>query len=200
MISVTLSLVLALSPATASEIPKNFLLTEPEARQRLTSEEAAEMGYEISDKLTKPLELNPCVHRKAVDRGRAAARTITRWTSAPSGSSEQLVLYKNARAAHTAFTSLLAEAKKCARKSDPASPNLKIQWRTSKAKVGDEAIGMGFQTKQDGDVNQTITGLVARKGSALMIYTTTEGEWRPGGLTKDAKKMAAKVCKLRGVC
>lgn len=59
---------------------------------------------------------------------------------------------------------------------------------------------MGYQTRQDGSVNETISGLIARKGRALMIYTTTEGEYEPGRMTKDAKKMAAKVCKLRGVC
>lgn len=200
MISVTLSLLLALSPVTVTEIPRNFLLTERDARRHLSPEEAAELGYEISDKLTKPLELNPCVHRSSVDRDRVAARTISHWTSGPSGSSEQLVIYKSSRAAHAAFTLLRAEAKKCARKSIPSAPELKIQWRTSKAKVGSEAVGMGYQTRQDGSVNETISGLIARKGRALMIYTTTEGEYEPGRMTKDAKKMAAKVCKLRGVC
>lgn len=201
MISMTLSLLLALSaPAIVTEIPKNFLLTERDARRHLSPEEATEQGYEISDKLTKPLMLNPCVHRSAVDRDRVAARTISHWTSGPSDSSEQLVIYKSSRAAHAAFTLLRSEAKKCARKSDPSAPELKIHWRTSKAKVGDEAIGMGYQTRQDGSVNETISGLVARKGKALMIYTTTEAEYEPGRVTKDAKKMAAKVCKLRGVC
>ncbi|TMR97379.1 hypothetical protein [Nonomuraea basaltis] len=200
MISVTLSLMLALSPATVTEIPKNFLLTERDARRHLDPHEADEHGYQISDKLTKPLELNPCVRQRAVDRDRVAARTITHWTSAPSGSSEQLVIYKSRRAAHSALTRLRAEVKRCARKDDPSAPELKIQWRTSKAKAGDEAIGMGYQTWQDGRVNQTITGIVARKGSALMIYTTDEGAYDPGRLTKNARKMAAKVCKLPGVC
>ncbi|MFE0151184.1 hypothetical protein ACFWY5_28845 [Nonomuraea sp. NPDC059007] len=198
MITVTLSLVLALSPAT--EIPRNFLLSEPAARKTQTPEEAYEQGYKISDKLTRPLELNPCVHRRAADRGRLAARTITLWTSAPSGASEQLVLYKSSRAAHAAFAQLRAEVKRCARKGDPASPALRIRWRTSPAKAGDESIGMGYQTWQDGSVNETITGVVARRGSALMIYTTSDGSYNPGGLTKDARKMAAKVCSLPGVC
>ncbi|WP_349446904.1 hypothetical protein [Nonomuraea sp. B19D2] len=196
----TLSLLLAFSPATVTEIPKNFLLTERDARRPLAPNEAEEKGYEISDKLTTPLELNPCVHRRAVDRDRLAARTITLWTSAPSSSSEQLVIYKSPRAAHAALTRLRAEVKRCARKGDPSAPELKIRWRTTKAKVGDEAAGMGYQTWQDGYVNQTISGVAARRGSALMIYTTTEGAYEPGGLTKAARKMAAKVCKLPGVC
>ncbi|WP_433244386.1 hypothetical protein ACQPYK_41540 [Streptosporangium sp. CA-135522] len=200
MISVALSLLLALSPATVTEIPKNFLLTERDARRPLTPDQASEEGYQISDKLTWPLELNPCGYRRAVDRDRVAARTITHWSSAPSGSSEQLVIYKSPRAAHSALIRLRVEVKRCARKGDPSVPELKIQWRTSKAKAGDEAIGMGLQTRQDGNVNQTVTGIVARRGSALMIYTTNEGPYRPGGLTEDAKKMAAKVCKLPGVC
>lgn len=200
MISVTLSLVLALSPATVTEIPKNFLITERDARRHLNPHEADEQGYEISDKLTKPLELNPCWHRHAVDRDRVAARTITRWTSAPSGSSEQLVIYNSPRAARAALTRLRAEVKRCARKGDPSVPQLRIRWRTSRARAGDEATGMGYQTWQDGSVNQTITGIAARRGSALMIYTTDEGAYDPGRLTKDARKMAAKVCKLPGVC
>ncbi|MFI6393605.1 hypothetical protein ACIBHY_35715 [Nonomuraea sp. NPDC050547] len=200
MITVTLSMVLALSPATATEIPKNFLFSEPAARKVLSPDDAAEMGYKISDKLTRPLELNPCVHRRAIDRGRLAARTITLWTSAPSGESEQLVLYKSPRAAHAAFAKLRAEVKRCARKGDPASPALKIRWRTSKVKAGDESIGMGYRTWQDGYVNETVTGVVARRGSALMIYTTSAGDYNPGGLTKTTRKMAAKVCSLPGVC
>ncbi|MEU7893510.1 hypothetical protein AB0B45_11660 [Nonomuraea sp. NPDC049152] len=200
MISVTLSLLLALSPATVTEMPKNFLLTERDARRHLGPDEAEEQGYKISDKLTEPLELNPCGHQHAVDRDRVAARTITHWTSAPSASSEQLVIYKSPRAAHSALTRLRTEVKRCARKGDPSAPELKIQWRTSKAKAGDEAIGMGYQTWQDGSVNQTITGIAARRGSALMIYTTDEGAYDPGRLTKDARKMAARVCKVPGVC
>ncbi|MFI7638522.1 hypothetical protein [Nonomuraea sp. NPDC049400] len=183
-----------------TEIPKNFLLTERDARRPLAPNQAEEQGYKISDKLTAPLELNPCVHRRAVDRGRLAARTISLWTSAPSDSSEQLVIYKSPRAAHAALTRLRAEVKRCSRKGDPSAPELKIRWRTTKAKVGDEAAGMGYQTWQDGYVNQTISGVVARRGSALMIYTTSEGGYEPGGLTKAARKMAAKVCKLPGVC
>lgn len=200
MISVTLSLLLALSPATVAEIPKNFLLTERDARRHLGPDEAEEQGYKISDKLAEPLELNPCGHQHAVDRGRVAARTITHWTSAPSASSEQLVIYKSPRAAHSALTRLRTEVKRCARKGDPSAPELKIQWRTSKAKAGDEAMGMGYQTWQDGSVNQTITGIAARRGSALMIYTTDEGAYDPGRLTKDARKMATRVCKVPGVC
>ncbi|MEU0564776.1 hypothetical protein ABZ297_05155 [Nonomuraea sp. NPDC005983] len=196
----TLSLLLALSPAAVTEIPKNFLLTERDARRHLDPDEASEQGYKTSDKLTAPLEPNPCGHGRAVDRDRAAARTITHWTSGPSVSSEQLVIYKSPRAAHSALTRLRAEVKQCARKGVPSAPELKFRWRTSKAKAGDEALGMGYQTWQDGSVNETISGIVARRGSALMIYTTSEGAYDPGRLTKDAKKMAAKVCKLPGVC
>ncbi|XVQ86655.1 hypothetical protein ACQP2K_04305 [Microbispora siamensis] len=201
MISVTLSLLLALSPATTIEIPKNFLINERDARRHLNPNEAEEQGYQISNNLTEPLELNPCGHRRAVDRDRAAVRTITHWTSAPGGSSEQLVIYKSPRAAHSAFTRLRAEAKRCARKGDPSEPRIVIRWRTSKATAGDESIGMGYQTWQDGSVNETSTGIVARRGSALMIYTATEGIfYGPGRLTKNARKMATKVCRLPGVC
>ncbi|MGP3920640.1 hypothetical protein [Nonomuraea sp. 10N515B] len=200
MIHVTLCLALALSPATVTEIPKNFLLMERDARRPLSPEQANEMGYKISGKLTRPLELNPCRHRRAVDGGRLAARTITLWTSGPSSSSEQLVVYKSPRAAHAALTRLRAEVTRCARKGNPSVPKLSIRWRTSKAKAGDEALGMGYQTWQDGSVNVTITGIVARRGSALMIYTTDEGAYNPGGLTKKARKMATKVCTLPGVC
>jgi hypothetical protein len=201
VISVTLSLLLVLSPVTAAGgIPENFLLTERDARRHLTPAEAYEEGYDISDKLTKAWQLNPCGHRRAVDRGRVAARTITHWTSAPSGSAEQLILYKSPGAARSALTRLRADVKRCARKGDASAPDLQIRWRTSTVRAGDEAIGMGYQTWQDGSVNQTITGIVARRGSALMIYTTTEGDYDPGRLTKNARKMSAKVCALPGAC
>ncbi|MGW0808422.1 hypothetical protein [Nonomuraea sp. NPDC002799] len=200
MISVTLSLLLALSPVIVTEIPKNFLLTERDARRPLSPDDASELSYRISDKRTKPLELNPCWRKHAVDRDRVAARTITFWTSAPSHESEQLVIYKSPRAAHVALTRLRAEVKQCARKGDPASPKVTIEWRTSKVEAGNEAIGMGYETRQVGNVNQTVTGVAARRGSALMIYMTDEGNYNPGQLTKDARKMAAKVCELPGVC
>ncbi|MFC7103747.1 hypothetical protein ACFQQB_27005 [Nonomuraea rubra] len=184
----------------AAEIPKNFLLSERAARKDLGPVQADEQGYTISGKRTAPLELNPCLRERATDRDRLAARTITHWTSAPSHSSEQLVLYKSPRAAHAALNGLRADVKRCARKSDPSAPRLKIQWRTSKARAGDEAVGMGYETRQGGSVNQTITGLVARRGGALMIYTTSEGFYDPGRLTKNARKMAVKVCTLPGVC
>src|SRR5262249_17766442 len=130
VITTTLALLLALSPAT--HIPKNFLLTERAARQPLSAMEAAELAYKISDHLTKPLEVNPCLHKHAIDRGRVAARTITYWSSAPSSSSEQLILYKTPGAARSAFTALLAEARRCATKRIPTAPELRIQWRTSK--------------------------------------------------------------------
>ncbi|MDA0631849.1 hypothetical protein OUY22_00330 [Nonomuraea sp. MCN248] len=196
----TLSLLLALSPVTVTDIPKNFLFTEAAARERLDPHLAEEMGYTISDRLTEPLTVNPCLHRRAADRGRVAARTITHWSSAPSASSEQLVLYKSPRAARAALTRLRTEVKRCARKSSPSEPRLVVRWRTSKVKAGDEAAGMGYRTWQDGHANETITGVVARRGSALMIYTTSEGDYAPGRLTKHARKMAAKVCALPGVC
>ncbi|MFI7419341.1 hypothetical protein [Nonomuraea sp. NPDC049684] len=200
MIGVTLSLLLALSPAAVAEISKNFLLTEREARVPLSPDDAAEQGYQISDKLAAPFELNPCGHRRAVDRGRTAARTISHWTTGPSKSAEQLVLYRSPRAAHAALAGLRAEAARCARKGDPSAPTLKIQWRTTRVKAGDEAVGMGYRTRQDGNVNQTITGVVARRGSALIIYRTDEGDYDPGRLTRNARKMAVKVCGLPGVC
>ncbi|GAA2868565.1 hypothetical protein GCM10020220_067430 [Nonomuraea rubra] len=58
-------------------------------------------------------------------------------------------------------------------------------------------MGMGYETRQGGSVNQTITGLVARRGGALMIYTTSEGFYDPGRLTKNARKMAVKCARSR---
>ncbi|MFF4194354.1 hypothetical protein [Nonomuraea sp. NPDC001831] len=59
MIGVTLSLLLALSPAAVTEIPKNFLFTERQARVPLSPDDAAEQGYKISDRLTAPLRAEP---------------------------------------------------------------------------------------------------------------------------------------------
>ncbi|WP_143044314.1 hypothetical protein [Nonomuraea jiangxiensis] len=193
-------MLLALSPATVTEIPKNFLLTERDARQPMSPDDLAEQGYKISDKPTEPLEVNPCGYKRAIDRGRVTARTITYWSSAPSISSEQLVIYKSPSAARSALTGLRTQVKRCASKGDPSEPELKIRWRTNKATAGDEAIGMGYQVWQGGQLNATITGIVARRGSAVMIYTATEGDYKPGALAKDARTMAAKVGRLPGVC
>lgn len=136
MISVTLSLLLALSPVTVTEIPRNFLLTERDARRHLSPEEAAELGYEISDKLTKPLELNPCVHRSSVDRDRVAARTISHWTSGPSGSSEQLVIYKSSRAAHAAFTLCAPRPRSAHARASPRHPNSRFSGERARPRWG----------------------------------------------------------------
>ncbi len=77
--------------ADSVEIPKGFLVTEPAAIAGPVMED--EKWWEISDSLTRQLELNPCRAKAKPRDNRLAIRTITYSTSAPSGSSEQLVLY-----------------------------------------------------------------------------------------------------------
>lgn len=62
---------------------------------------------------SRPLALNPCSRKKAHRDGRVAMRTIEYSTTAPSGSSGQLVLRKNAKAARAAFRKLRADLDRC---------------------------------------------------------------------------------------
>ncbi|WP_344211059.1 hypothetical protein [Nonomuraea bangladeshensis] len=91
------SLLAGTSPAhaTAPRIPRNFLLTEPAAVKGPVVED--EEWWEMSDSLSRQLEFNPCRSKGKPHEGRVAMRTITYSTSAPSGTSEQLVLYRGRR-------------------------------------------------------------------------------------------------------
>ncbi|MEU7894207.1 hypothetical protein AB0B45_15260 [Nonomuraea sp. NPDC049152] len=200
---------LALAPV---QIPKNFLLSEKAARTPQSDEVRAEEWWEISDKLNKPLLGNPCGRKGATTADRSAARTIVHHTSAPSYSGEQLVIYRSTKAAKKAMSKLFADAGQCATQPDgkPYSwtGDGKTRWVVSRTRLAHEAalMRMMMYDKLNKDWSSLLSGLVARKGRALMIHIGDqealgyERKQAVKTLRSTAIKMAAKVCALPGVC
>ncbi|QYC45109.1 hypothetical protein Nocox_37785 [Nonomuraea coxensis DSM 45129] len=188
--------------ATATRIPKYFLLTERAAAAGAVVE--GEEWWKISDSLSRPLEFNPCRSKaKGKPRdGRVAMRTITYLSSAPSGSSEQLVLYANARSAQAAFRKLRADLARC---SKPAVVKRdRFGYVTKPLRVGDEALSVAGH--EYGPTGRRLSpsddlAVVARRGAALFLYTANaRGRGAKKEITAQAGKMAKKVCGLPGVC
>ncbi|GLW98147.1 hypothetical protein [Microtetraspora sp. NBRC 16547] len=191
--------------ASAAEIPKGFLLTEAKARKVIPPPLDDEEWWEISDKPSLQLELNPCSTKAKPRDGRVAMRTITHGTSAPSSSGEQLVLYRNATSAKAVLAKLRAELKRCSRGSYRSS--------ATRLSVGDEAVFVTGHAYTKGKLDETMPPTmwaVARRGSAVFFYSdfADRGDGRilrdrallRKTLAGDAKKMAKKVCDLPGVC
>ncbi|GII05098.1 hypothetical protein [Planobispora takensis] len=184
----------------AGKLPRDFLLYEAQARKPVKYPEEEE--WTISNRRTENFTLNPCGLRSSVGSGRVSARTIT--YSAPEfHKSEQLVVFRSAGAAHKAFAGLLAQVAKCDRID--TLPVFKVKAHALDA--GDEAARVSAQAYGP-DGAPAIGGqrtVVVRKGRALAIYVRA-GEYSKVRTSdfrvqaKDARKMAAKVCTLRGVC
>ncbi|GAB2488713.1 hypothetical protein GCM10027187_64910 [Streptosporangium sandarakinum] len=201
--------------AETVKIPKGFLLTEAEATKPLTEDQAAEEWWTVSDKLTKPLGLNPCRSKEKPRDGRIAMRTIIGGTSAPSYVTEQLVLYPSAKNAGAAFRKLRADVEKCAKVKAPQTATAAggfHRYTGKKVNIADEALlvkGSSYErgTEEPFKGKLYISGgeryVVACRGSALVLYTADSywaGEDTTKILTNRAKKMAKKVCGLPGVC
>ncbi|MEU4578699.1 hypothetical protein [Nonomuraea sp. NPDC023979] len=182
--------------AEASRIPKNFLLSEKEARAPRDEADSIEYWWKISDKLSNRPLLAPCRGARTVRDGRVAMRTITHLTSAPSLDGEQLVLYRSAKAARAAFLGLRAEVKRCPGK------DLRLIART--VRIGDEGMFVGRYDYYKGkrDREPVSSWAVGRRGAALFVYSADQAyTTNPGKLvTGRAKRMAKKVCELRNVC
>jgi hypothetical protein len=206
-------LILAVSLALAPvQIPQNFLLSEKTARTPLEGIEKDEVWWKISDKPNAPLLVNPCGRKGAPTADRSAARTITHETSAPSYAAEQLVIYRNTKAAKAAMTKLLADARRCA--TDPSAKPYswngdgKTRWVVSRTRLANEAAltHLMMYDKLNKEWSPLLSGLVARKGRALMLYTGDQDSLgypqkrAVKTLRGKATKMTAKVCVLPGVC
>ncbi|MGV9324201.1 hypothetical protein [Streptosporangium sandarakinum] len=201
--------------AETVRIPKGFLLTEAEATKPLTEDQAAEEWWTVSDKPTRPLELNPCRSKGKPRDGRVAMRTIIGGTSAPSYVTEQLVLYPSAKNAGAAFRRLRADVEKCAKAKAPRRATVAgdfHRYTGKKVNIADEALlvkGSSYErgTEEPLKGELYVSGgeryVVVRRGSALALYTADSywaGEDTTRILTGRAKKMARKVCDLPGVC
>ncbi|MER5622615.1 hypothetical protein ABT061_16375 [Streptosporangium sp. NPDC002544] len=188
--------------AGAAEIPKGFLLTEPAATAGPIVED--EEWWKISNSLSRQFELNPCGTKGKPRDGRAAMRTITYSNSAPSGSSEQLVLYRSTRSAQAAFRKLRADLARCPRrataKGDTGSG---FGYVGKPLRVGDEALSVSGHLYKQGkrEREPAELGIVARRGAALFFYTDIGNGLGAGKkIVNQAKKMTKKVCDLPGVC
>lgn len=190
--------------ASTAEIPKGFLLTEAKARKGVDPAFKDEESWTISNNPSRRLELNPCRTKGKPRDGRVAMRTITHSTSAPSFSSEQLVLYGNARSAKVAFAKLRADLKRC--------PLSTYRYSGKPLRVKDEAMSVTGYYHEKGKIDRSMSPVmwgVARRGSALFLYVNdgvdgvTYGMNERGRLkvlADQAQKMAKKVCDLPGVC
>ncbi|WP_049559334.1 hypothetical protein [Nonomuraea sp. SBT364] len=209
MMITLLAVALALTPV---QIPKNFLLTEKAARTPLSEIEKSEVWWRISDKATAPLTLNPCGRKRVSPANRSAVRTILHNTSAPSYSSEQLVIHRSGTAARTALRGLLADARRCRVKPDGKpyswSDDGKTRWVVAPARIGDEAALMHLMMydKLNKEWAHLLSGIVVRKGRALILYSGDQESFgypqkrTVKALRKSAAEMAAKVCALPKVC
>ncbi|WP_440082241.1 hypothetical protein [Streptosporangium sp. LJ11] len=184
-----------------TRIPEGFLLTEPTARAPLPPVAVGEEWWKISDSTSRQFELNPCGTKGKSRDGRVAMRTITHLTSGPSYDSEQLALYPSAGSAHAAFLRLRTDMKRCARQETATRPGRVHVGRTLHA--GDEAMIVGSHFSRKGKRDREPSSLwgVGRRGAALFLYThDIAGRGVSEKIAGQVRKMAEKVCALRGVC
>ncbi|WP_449063356.1 hypothetical protein [Planomonospora algeriensis] len=113
---------------------------------------------------------------------------------APSSSSEQLVLYRSARAAAAALDRLRADVRRCTEDRDG------YRYSVKPLRVGNDAVWVKHSKKEGRSELYDRFAVVARRGKALILYTVDGGSYTTGSLTGPAKKMAVKVCGIRGVC
>ncbi|GAA2885964.1 hypothetical protein GCM10010517_49620 [Streptosporangium fragile] len=177
----------------ATAIPKGFLLTEARATAPQSEDDRNEMWWTVSSRMAQPLEVNPCGAKKYGD-GRTAMRTIRLKTSAPASSSEQLVLYKSVNAAKAALDKLRTDVRRCAKGENG------YRYSAKPLRIGDDAVWVKYSKRTQKNELHGSFAAVARRGKALIIYTRDGGSYTAGSLTGPAKTMAAKVCKISGVC
>ncbi|GAA3412782.1 hypothetical protein [Streptosporangium vulgare] len=188
--------------STSAGIPRNFLLHEPQARRPVRY--PGEEEWAISDRLGANLEVNPCDLRRPADRDRVAARTVV-YRAPEHHSGEQLVIYRSTAAARRALAGLLGQVERCARVKSEGT--VTKTW-ADPVHIGDRAVRITVQGYDARGVRPVIGGqraVVVREGRAVAIYLLAGeyGKVRGSDFTrplKDARKMAAKVCSLRGVC
>jgi hypothetical protein len=187
---------------TVAGIPKNFLLHEARARKPVRYPDEEE--WTISDRLGGNLEINPCGLRRPADRDRTAMRTVT-YQAPEHHSGEQLVIYRSASAARKALTGLLGQVRRCARVKSEGS--VTRTW-AEPVRAGDQAVKIAVQGYDAKGARPAIGGqraVVVREGRAVAIYLVAGeyGKVRGSDFTrqlKDARRMAAKICSLPGVC
>ncbi|GGS92263.1 hypothetical protein GCM10010156_58180 [Planobispora rosea] len=177
----------------AAGLPQGFLLYEAKAEGPKKSWET----WKIDDSLRTPLTLNPCHVERPWDGRRSAARSIT-YVAETDLLNEQVVVYRSERAARAAMAGLRSQLKRCA-KTGKGYDAATYRWKG--VGIGDEALRAGgsyFESR--------FRYVAARHGRAVIVYgedgnfTSKLANRHFRGLERDARKMAAKVCDLPGVC
>jgi hypothetical protein len=171
-------------------IPKGFLLyenvgTRKEVRRRVVH---APMRWKVSDRPDVPLLLDPCARGKHTDGHRRAVRTVTgsgrTWDH---DVSEQLVVYRDDRAARAAVAGLRSDIRRCGGRGH-------FTYRVKDTRIGDEAFLVGVFTVASND-----GFTVMRQGRTVALYARRPGgeahpKWRRsqyGGV--EAAKMARRL-------
>ncbi|SEM07585.1 hypothetical protein [Nonomuraea pusilla] len=187
----------------ATKIPTGFLTYENASAR--SAVEFGETRWKVSDARTAQLLVNPCGARKTADAGRVAARTVTSSGDNDAGNDEQLVLYRSEALARQAMKGIRDALATCKGASDAA----RTVRRGQAASIGDEALRVIVQSTLAEGPGGGERSVVARRGSALIIYRvhTTYDPAKTGfrradfkRQEKDAKALAGKVCGLPGVC
>lgn len=179
---------------TGGSLPDGFLLMEKQAEGPHPKWE----HWTVSDSRKKALMLDPCdtayhTGKPAKDKGRHASRTIL-FTSEYRFKSEQVVLYRDERAARTVMKTLRADLKRCAKRGKGFS---RSRYYSKPLKLGDEAVKVGARDFENG-----LRAVAVRRGAALILYT--ESAWPSTklpakefrALTAKAATMTAKICRL----
>ncbi|WP_433375344.1 hypothetical protein [Streptosporangium sp. CA-115845] len=191
-----------------SVIPRGFLLYESQARKPVKH---ADEWWTISDKLGESLAPQPCDLTRAADRDRVTMRSVY-YQSPWAGSGEQLVIYRSTAAARRALAGIRGHVERCARFATKSQPIVVSRARAKPVRIGDEAMQIvNWRQIYDGRTPRPGSGhssrtVVVRKGRAVAVYNVTNmgAEAAHGAgfipLLKDARRMAAKICSLRGVC
>ncbi|MBG0832142.1 hypothetical protein HS041_31025 [Planomonospora sp. ID67723] len=181
----------------ATGLPDGFLLYEAEAEGPREPWET----WQVSDSLSRPLALNPCHVKRPWDGGRSQARSV-RYAAETELRHEQVVVYRSERAARAAMTGLRAQLKRCAKVGGKLGRDYDAYtYRWKGTGIGDESVRAGARYFES-----AFRHVAVRRGKAVVVYAEDgsftsklkAGHFR--GLERDARKMAAKVCELPGVC
>jgi hypothetical protein len=182
--------------AATGGIPKNFLLYEKAVATHKNDEESS---WKASGKRLARFVVNPCDKASLAKAGRKAARTLTYWSVPDFQRIEQVILYKSTTSAKSAMKELRAALKKCPAIKGEVQTYRYVSTATA---LGDEALRVRGQAYEE---NQPAVGgersVVVRRANAIMIYFQSgeygppeAGDYRP--MTRDAKKMLAKICAI----
>jgi len=180
-----------------TDLPRGFLLHENEATADPLRGQNDRDGWSRGDSRAARWYVQPCQTSAdyASDSARTAARTLQHLTHDAS-SVEQLVVYRDARAAVAAMAEMRQRLRRCA--YDTRGPQTPLRYTVQPVAIGGEAFrALGTTVAATTQAEKMI---VVRKGAAIVLYGAF-GEVGPvtaGGtadLEKDARRMDGQLCR-----